>query len=91
MSVIHRLVMLAAVCGVVAGHGAIVSPRSRNSLDYRVGVNTEMCANLTGAKCENGQASFWYSQVRGYSAGLPGWLSECRWEKWVIGAWYVGD
>jgi hypothetical protein len=25
-------------------------------------VNTQHCANLTGKACENGQASFWYSQ-----------------------------
>jgi hypothetical protein len=27
-------------------------------------VNTQWCANLTGDKCENGQAAFYYSQVR---------------------------
>jgi hypothetical protein len=60
----------------VAGHGAIVSPRSRNSVDYLVGVNTPKdwpsnahCANITGDKCENGQADFWYSQ--GCFIGCP--------------------
>ena len=61
---------------LVAGHGAIVSPRSRNSVDYLVGVNTPKdwpsnahCANITGDKCENGQADFWYSQ--GCFIGCP--------------------
>ena len=54
--------MLLACVSSVAAHGAIVSPRSRNSLDYLVNVNTQTCANLTGDKCTNGQASFWYSQ-----------------------------
>lgn len=61
---------------LVAGHGAIVSPRSRNSVDYLVGVNSPKdwpsnahCANITGDKCENGQADFWYSQ--GCFIGCP--------------------
>lgn len=51
------------------GHGAIISPRSRNSVDYLVGVNVPAhwpsdrdCTNITGAECNNGQACFWYSQ-----------------------------
>jgi hypothetical protein len=54
---------------LVSGHGAMVSPRSRNSIDYLVGVNTPKdwpydagCVNITGDKCENGQAAFYYSQ-----------------------------
>jgi hypothetical protein len=31
---------LSALVTGVAGHGAIISPRSRNSVDYLVGVNT---------------------------------------------------
>jgi len=51
------------------GHGTVLSPRSRNSVDYLVGVNTPKdwpwnadCANITGDACHNGQATFWYSQ-----------------------------
>lgn len=51
------------------GHGAIVSPRSRNSIDYRVNVNTQKCANISGEACNNGQAAFWYSQ--GCFIGCP--------------------
>lgn len=51
------------------GHGSLVSPRSRNSVDYLVHVNEQPCANLTGASCFNGQASFWYSQ--GCFIGCP--------------------
>lgn len=46
--------------------GAIISPRSRNSVDYLVGVNTPKdwpsngdCTNITGDACYNGQADFW--------------------------------
>lgn len=59
-----------------AGHGAIVSPRSRNSVDYLVGVNVpkawpsdRQCVNITGGPCDNGQAAFWYSQ--GCFIGCP--------------------
>lgn len=51
------------------GHGAMVSPRSRNSVDYLVNVNTARCSNITGNNCDNGQASFWYSQ--GCFIGCP--------------------
>eukprot|EP00041_Stephanoeca_diplocostata_P012818 m.215583 g.215583 ORF g.215583 m.215583 type:complete len:367 (+) comp19104_c0_seq1:91-1191(+) len=60
---------LFAVIHHANGHGAIVSPRSRNSIDYRVNVNTQKCANITGESCDNGQASFWYSQ--GCFIGCP--------------------
>jgi len=60
---------LAALAGTARGHGTVVSPRSRNSVDYLVGVNTPKdwpsnagCANITGDGCHNGQATFWYSQ-----------------------------
>lgn len=53
----------------VEGHGSIVSPRSRNSVDYLVNINTARCSNITGSKCNNGQASFWYSQ--GCFIGCP--------------------
>jgi len=66
------------LCGLtsVAAHGAIVHPRSRNSVDYLVGVNVPKhwdkdreCVNITGAKCDNGQAAFYYSQ--GCFVGCP--------------------
>eukprot|EP00051_Salpingoeca_urceolata_P026302 m.476804 g.476804 ORF g.476804 m.476804 type:complete len:369 (+) comp20661_c0_seq1:1385-2491(+) len=62
------LVVALAVVSV-HGHGAIVSPRSRNSIDYLANVNTQKCANITGAACNNGQAAFWYSQ--GCFIGCP--------------------
>lgn len=56
------LLIGAALVGGAAGHGSMVHPRPRQSIDYLAGVNTEHCSNLTGAKCENGQAAFYYSQ-----------------------------
>eukprot|EP00928_Gymnodinium_smaydae_P057979 TRINITY_DN41202_c0_g1_i1.p1 TRINITY_DN41202_c0_g1~~TRINITY_DN41202_c0_g1_i1.p1 ORF type:complete len:381 (+),score=39.91 TRINITY_DN41202_c0_g1_i1:46-1188(+) len=60
----------------VAGHGAVISPRSRNSVDFLVGVNVPAhwpsdreCTNITGGPCNNGQAAFWYSQ--GCFIGCP--------------------
>ena len=68
-----------------AGHGALISPRSRNSVDYLVGQNDPdpdvnrtdpatgrvvWCVNASGFEsCENGQAAFWYSQ--GCFIGCP--------------------
>lgn len=64
-----RSALCLSLAAGVAGHGAIVSPRSRNSIDYLVGVNVPAhwpsdreCVNVTGDKCNNGQAAFWYSQ-----------------------------
>lgn len=54
---------------MVAGHGAMVNPRSRNSVDWIVDVNVARCSNNTGAPCQNGQASMWYSQ--GCFIGCP--------------------
>ena len=35
-------------------------------------MNTQICANITGDVCNNGQAAFYYSQVRSPSArSLP--------------------
>lgn len=61
--------LLASCVAMVAGHGAMVQPLSRNAIDAYVGVNTQRCSNLTGDKCNNGQASFWYSQ--GCFIGCP--------------------
>eukprot|EP00912_Choanoflagellata_sp_UC4_P001119 UC4_evm1s694 len=44
------------------GHGAMVSPLSRNAVDHIIGVNSQRCSNITGDACHNGQASMWYSQ-----------------------------
>jgi len=74
----HRLLRVLLVLGLpaVSGHGALVSPRSRNSIDYLVGVNVpshwpsdRACTNITGDQCNNGQAAFWYSQ--GCFIGCP--------------------
>jgi len=60
-----------ALLPLVAGHGAIVTPRSRNSIDFQVGINSPKhwpsdweCTNVTsnGYGCFNGQAPFYYSQ-----------------------------
>lgn len=61
--------LLSTVPALVVGHGSLVSPRSRNSVDYLVNVNEQPCANATGDECHNGQASFWYSQ--GCFIGCP--------------------
>jgi len=56
---------VASLVSPTIGHGQLVNPRPRNSLDYLVGVNDpdgHACTNLTGGSCHNGQASFWYSQ-----------------------------
>ena len=59
--------------------GWSITPRSRNSVDFTVGVNTPVdwpsnadCTNVTGTDpgdCRNGQAGFYYSQ--GCSIGCP--------------------
>ena len=51
---------LAFVIASVHAHGAMTKPRSRNSVDYLIGVNEQTCSNITGDACHNGQASFWY-------------------------------
>lgn len=56
------MAMASSMVTLVMGHGAMVSPLSRNAIDSYVGVNTQRCSNITGDKCNNGQASFWYSQ-----------------------------
>ena len=47
--------VFAALIAAVSGHGAMVSPLSRNAVDSLVGVNTQRCSNITGDKCNNGQ------------------------------------
>ena len=61
-----------ALPAAALSHGAIISPRSRNSWDFTVGVNTPKdwptnadCTNVSGTDpgdCRNGQAGFYYSQ-----------------------------
>ena len=57
-----RAIAASLLVSLAAGHGAMVSPLSRNAVDMLVGVNTQRCSNITGDNCTNGQASFWYSQ-----------------------------
>ena len=74
-----RTTILGSLFATAAGHGAIVSPRSRNSVDYLVDVNTPKdwpsnkdCTNISGTNpndCHNGQAGFYYSQ--GCFIGCP--------------------
>lgn len=71
-----RSTLLSVALVHVAGHGSLISPRSRNSVDYLVGVNVPAhcssdreCTNITGGPCNNGQAAFWYSQ--GCFIGCP--------------------
>ena len=51
-----RTSLLAVLVAEAVGHGALISPRSRNSVDYLVGVNTPVdwpsnadCTNISGA------------------------------------------
>ena len=110
MMALARALALASLPALVFSHGAMVTPRSRNSVvrhqpptatvysraalslshmsdrcargshaqlamsaqDWKVNVNQQRCSNVTegsNGKCENGQASFWYSQ--GCFIGCP--------------------
>ena len=69
--------LIASLAGSTAGHGAIVHPRSRNSIDaFVVPLANQKgwgfkgsCANISGGTCRNGQSAFWYSQ--GCFIGCP--------------------
>eukprot|EP00316_Scyphosphaera_apsteinii_P020496 CAMPEP_0119304344 /NCGR_PEP_ID=MMETSP1333-20130426/5583_1 /TAXON_ID=418940 /ORGANISM="Scyphosphaera apsteinii, Strain RCC1455" /LENGTH=373 /DNA_ID=CAMNT_0007307203 /DNA_START=9 /DNA_END=1130 /DNA_ORIENTATION=+ len=68
--------LLSTLVADAAAHGAVISPRARQSIDYLVGVNVPKdwpsdrgCINVTGGACNNGQAPFWYSQ--GCFIGCP--------------------
>lgn len=60
--------VLVVFAGRAAGHGAMVYPRPRNSIDAFVVPPAEQkgfgfkgsCANITGAPCRNGQSAFWF-------------------------------
>ena len=78
--VLMRVTVLAALATGAAGHGAMVHPRSRNSIDAFVVPPAEQkgygfkgsCANITGAPCHNGQ-------VRACAHCLTWkWNSTCR-------------
>jgi len=59
------LLSLLSLLPLAHGHGQLVTPRPRNSIDFLVGVNDpdgHGCANVTGGACHNGQAAFYYSQ-----------------------------
>ena len=68
----HLVILLGLFVATVDGHGAIVHPRSRNSIDWSEvpddpskgihNTGAHVCSNLTGAPCNNGQAQYWYSQ-----------------------------
>lgn len=64
-----RILAAAAFLELAKGHGSMVTPRPRNSIDYLVKVNEEKCSNVTGRDCHDGQAAFWYSQ--GCFIGCP--------------------
>lgn len=58
------------------GHGAMVHPRSRNSVDAFLHPlpsplphTFAHCINISGGECSNGQSAFWYSQ--GCFIGCP--------------------
>jgi len=69
LHVLDSLVVMGGMIACVSSHGAVVSPRCRQSIDYKVGVNEQQCSNITGKACNNGQAAFWYSQ--GCFIGCP--------------------
>lgn len=66
-----RTVLAFSFISAVTGHGMMVTPRPRNSVDWlevpnapHKGIHNTftICQNLTGAACNNGQAAYWYSQ-----------------------------
>ena len=64
-----RLAAALLLAREVAGHGALVTPRPRNSIDWQLGAPSSSksptwawCQNETGAPCNNGQTAYWYSQ-----------------------------
>jgi len=66
-----RLLAASSVLALADAHGALVTPRSRNAVDYEEITNNAsagihnvwaQCSNITGAPCNNGQATYWYSQ-----------------------------
>jgi len=73
MSSLASRLTLSLLPALATGHGSVITPRSRNSVDYLVGINTPKdwgadweCTNISsngqGQGCHNGQAAFYYSQ-----------------------------
>ena len=66
-----RLLAASSALALADAHGALVTPRSRNAVDFEEITNNAsagihnvwaQCSNITGAPCNNGQATYWYSQ-----------------------------
>ena len=52
--------LLTLLFRLVAGHGQLVNPRPRNSIDWLAGVEDpdhHGCVNMTGDACLNGQSA----------------------------------
>ena len=74
-----RMAALLLLCAAkrVSSHGAMVHPRSRNSVDAfdalakkkPLPITFAKCVNTSGGDCTNGQSAFWYSQ--GCFIGCP--------------------
>eukprot|EP01048_Picozoa_sp_COSAG05_P000424 COSAG05_NODE_11_length_38500_cov_831.349861_33_plen_196_part_00 len=72
-----QLLMLLSTAERAASHGAMVHPRSRNSVDAfdalakkkPLPITFAKCVNTSGGDCTNGQSAFWYSQ--GCFIGCP--------------------
>jgi hypothetical protein len=68
--VLAALLLVAVAATSVYGHGSLVNPRPRNSIDRSpVGPDRCECANSTAGACDTGQACYWYQQ--GCSIGCP--------------------
>jgi hypothetical protein len=72
---IVALLLLLCAAERAASHGAMVHPRSRNSVDAfdalakKSPITFAQCVNVSGGSCTNGQSAFWYSQ--GCFIGCP--------------------
>ena len=69
--------MISLTALLAFGHGAIVTPRSRNSVDYLVGVSgIDTCFNVSSESyCENGQGTVPH---RPPSLSNSKWSAFCR-------------
>ena len=59
---VASIAAFSALITAIRGHGAMVTPLSRNAVDALAGVNTQRCSNITGDKCNNGQGGQWKSE-----------------------------
>ncbi len=77
LGALRATTVIVSLCSVsllpgARGHGAMVHPRSRNSIDAfdvlakktPLPITFAACVNVSGGSCTNGQSAFWYSQVR---------------------------